>query len=192
MPLKKSIKNCQYGLECRRSDCWNKHPAGWAPAAKKCKFGDECCWTPQSCPGGGHVPCDNGTDCPLKGNGCSKDHRDPETLHVYQRVLKINKSSDIWTHFLDKGLTLTCDEWLDTSKMSSPDRNMLERSLKKAGDDGLLIYYLDSQTKWTDEYDPQPIEDEETTFIQVWFKEEWGKESWWQTEDEWVTTKNGL
>ena len=193
MATRKSNRNCQYGMECRRSDCWNKHPPGWVPPPpKKCKFGDECCWTPASCPGGGHVPCENGTDCPQKGNGCSKDHRAPETLHVYQTMVRITKSSDIWTYFLDKGLTLTEDEWLDTSKMTSPDRNMLERSLKKAAEKDTLVCYMDIQAKWTDEPDPQLVEDDETRLIQVWFREEWGKESWWQTEDEWVAAKNGF
>lgn len=69
---------------------------------------------------------------------------------------------------------------------------MLERSLKKAAEKDTLVCYMDIQAKWTDEPDPQLVEDDETRLIQVWFREEWGKESWWQTEDEWVAAKNGF
>jgi hypothetical protein len=183
-------KKCRDGVNCKRPGCGFKHPNGYVAVVRSCKFGDTCCWTPESCPGGGHVPCPNGNDCSVKDT-CGKDHRDLATLDVYQPFKSIDTAMDIWTNFLDKDLTMTEDEWLDTRNMSSPDRNMLEKSLKEARKRNVLVYAVDVETRWTDEPEPVPIEDKENTYLQVWFRTEWGKESW-QTEYSWNSWKQGV
>jgi hypothetical protein len=118
-------KWCRDGNACQWSNCKFRHERcshydNWIRRGKK----GHSCRSITSDPASNKRP-DEG--------GCMYDHRDPKTLKMFVETVPCSSESELWDHFMCKGLEPYLGDAFEYKNMTRLDRALLIRSLKAAG-----------------------------------------------------------